>query len=165
MNTKSLAVLFLAASIVPNLLLAQFTQQGPKLIGTGAIRQARQGSSVAVSADGNTALVGGATDNASMGAVWVYTRVGGVWTQQGPKLVATDGAGAAHFGYSTSLSADGNIAAVGGPSDGYPGGAVWVFTRSGGFWSQKGSKRISTNGIVNGGQGWAVRISGDGTPS
>src|SRR5262245_50605743 len=33
--------------------LAQFTQQGPKLVGSGAVGSANQGISVALSADGN----------------------------------------------------------------------------------------------------------------
>ena len=43
--------------------LAQFSQQGPKLVGTGAVGLALQGYSVSLSADGNTAIVGGPTDN------------------------------------------------------------------------------------------------------
>jgi hypothetical protein len=43
----------------PQLALAQFTQQGPSLVGTGAVGAAGQGNSVALSADGNTAIVGG----------------------------------------------------------------------------------------------------------
>jgi hypothetical protein len=43
--------------------LAQFTQQGPKLVGTGAVGATQQGFSVALSADGNTATVGGPGDN------------------------------------------------------------------------------------------------------
>jgi hypothetical protein len=45
--------------------------------------------SVALSADGNTAIVGGVADNAEIGAAWVYTRSGTDWTQQGNKLVGT----------------------------------------------------------------------------
>ena len=48
-----------------------------------------QGSSVALSADSNTAIVGGTGDHCGVGAAWVYTRSGGVWTQQGAKLVGT----------------------------------------------------------------------------
>ena len=36
-----------------------FTQQGSKLVGSGAVGDAEQGASAALSADGNTALVGG----------------------------------------------------------------------------------------------------------
>jgi hypothetical protein len=60
---------------------------GSKLVGTGAVGQADQGASVALSADGNTAVVGSPNDNTSAGAAWVFTRSGGVWTQQGSKLV------------------------------------------------------------------------------
>jgi hypothetical protein len=38
---------------------AQFFQQVPKLVGTGAAESTDQGMSVALSADGNTAIVGG----------------------------------------------------------------------------------------------------------
>ena len=68
-----------------------WTQQGGKLVGTGAVGHAGQGISVALSADGNTAIVGGENDNSGTGAAWVYTRSNGVWTQQGGKLVGADG--------------------------------------------------------------------------
>ena len=92
---------------------AQFTQQGPKLVGTGEIHGghgASEGWSVALSADGNTALVGGNNDNNAVGAVWIFTRSGGVWSQQGSKLVATDATVNARVGNSVALSADGNTA-------------------------------------------------------
>src|ERR1700688_774776 len=66
-----------------------FVQQGPKLVGSDAVSDPLQGRGVAISADGNTAVVGGSGDNSFAGAVWVFTRSGGVWTQQGPKLVGT----------------------------------------------------------------------------
>lgn len=56
---------------------------------------ASQGYSVALSADGNTAIVGGNDDNSQLGAAWVFTRTGGVWAQQGPKLVGTGAVGPA----------------------------------------------------------------------
>ena len=94
---------------------AQFTQQGAKLVGTGVVSGAEQGSSVALSADGNTAIVGGHYDNDFAGAAWVFIRSGGVWTQQGSKLVGTGAVGsAANQGVSVALSADGNTAIVGG---------------------------------------------------
>jgi hypothetical protein len=103
-----------------------WTQQGSKLVGTGAVGGTGQGISVALSADGNTAIVGGPADNFSAGAVWVYTRSGGVWTQQGSKLVGTGGVGGfVQQGFSVALAADGNTAIVGGPS----AGAAWVFVQ------------------------------------
>src|SRR5471032_1344168 len=111
---------------------AQFTQQGAKLVGTGAVGNADQGWSVAVSADGNTAIMGAFGDNGSIGAAWVFTRSGGVWTQQGSKLVGTGGSFAAQ-GHSVAISSGGNTIIEGGETDNNPGGgAAWVFTRSAG---------------------------------
>lgn len=105
-----------------------WSQQGAKLVGAGAVGSAEQGLSVALSADGNTAIVGGQGDNGYAGAAWVYTRSGGVWSQQGGKLVGTGASGSFAFqGHSVALSADGNTAIVGGYGDA-PVGAVWVFT-------------------------------------
>src|SRR5262249_15565156 len=121
--------------------LAQFTQQGPKLVGSGAVANANQGASVAVSADGNTVIVGGSSDNGSAGAAWVFTRSGGVWTQQGPKLVGSGAAGSViEQGLSVALSADGNTAIVGGFGDNSSAGAAWVFTRSGGGGAPAGAQ-------------------------
>jgi hypothetical protein len=141
---------------------AQFVQQGGKLVGAGAAGAAEQGKSVALSADGNTAIVGGYQDNAFAGATWVFTRSGGVWTQQGSKLVGTGAIGNASQGSSVALSADGNTAIVGGPSDNSGAGAAWVYTRSGGVWTQQGSKLVGTGAVGYPRKGWSVALSGDG---
>jgi len=77
-----------------------WTQQGAKLVGTGAVGGANQGSSVAMSADGNTDIVGGRSNNHSAGAAWVYVRTNGTWSQQGTKLVGTGAVRGANQGYS-----------------------------------------------------------------
>jgi hypothetical protein len=115
---------------------AAWTQQGGKLIGTGAVGYADQGHSVALSADGNTAIVGGPRDNSFTGAAWVYARAGTVWTQQGNKLVGTGAVGSAMQGSSVALSADGNTAIAGGRADNRVTGAAWVHTRSNGTWTK-----------------------------
>ncbi|MEO8037072.1 MAG: hypothetical protein ABI837_21780, partial [Acidobacteriota bacterium] len=74
--------------------LAQFSQQGLKLVATDAVGNANQGASVSLSADGNTAIVGASADNSNIGAAWVWTRSAGVWTQQS-KLVGSGAAGKA----------------------------------------------------------------------
>jgi hypothetical protein len=120
------------------------------------------GQSVSLSADGNTAMVGAPTDAGNVGAVSVFTRSGGVWSQQGSKLVGTGAVGNAKLGQSVSLSADGNTAIVGGPADAGNVGAVWVFTRSGGVWSQQGSKLVGTGAVANAKLGQSVSLSADG---
>lgn len=52
--------------------LAQFSQQRPQLVGTSAVGDAYQGRSVSLSADGNTAIVGGPLDNSDAGAVCAF---------------------------------------------------------------------------------------------
>ena len=163
-----------------------------------------QGCSVALSADGNTAIVGGPVDNdSSTGAAWVFTRSGGVWTQQGSKLVGTGAVGTAATKASpsrcpptatppswaglTTTRTSGRrgstpAAAVSGPSraaswsaparletpnkatpsrcpptatppswaghcDNSSIGAAWVYTRSGGVWTQQGSKLVGTGAV------------------
>jgi hypothetical protein len=137
---------------------AQFAQQGPRLYQLEGI--IRQGTSVALSAAGNTAIVGAPYDNGGVGAAWVYTRSGGVWTLQGGKLVGTDGAGA-YQGSSVAISADGNTAIVGGPF-GTVAGAAWVFTRSGDVWTQQGDQLVGTGADSYAGQGTSVGLSADG---
>src|SRR4029077_13721541 len=91
--------------------------QQAELTGTGASARsmANLGEGVAVSADGNTALVGGPGDG--LGPAWVFTRSGSTWTQQGPKLTPGEVTGElrVRFGTSVALSADGNTALIGGP--------------------------------------------------
>ena len=139
-----------------------WSQQGNKLVGTGAVGVAFQGASVSLSDDGNTAIIGGSLDNGAVGAAWVYARSGGVWSQQGNKLVGTGAVGLAAQGESVSLSADGNTAIVGGYGDNSLAGAAWVYTRSGGVWSQQGSKLVGTGAVGGARQGFSVSLSGDG---
>jgi hypothetical protein len=82
-------------------------QQGAKLTANDEDTAGQFGGSVALSADGNTALIGGPDDGFSdvgpLGAAWVFTRsTFGVWTQQGPKLTASDESGNAEFGSSVA---------------------------------------------------------------
>jgi hypothetical protein len=140
-----------------------WAQQGSKLVGSGANPSYQQdhGSSVDLSADGNTAIVGGRAADKNVGAAWVWTRNGGVWTQQA-KLVGTGYSGAPGQGGSVALSADGNTAIVGGSIDNNRLGAAWVFTRSGGNWTQQGSKLVGSGYVGAAEQGTSVALSGDG---
>jgi hypothetical protein len=180
-RTSRALVLISVTILSPQLALAQFVQQGPKLVGTGLVARVQQelvsvglGNSVALSADGNTAIVGGPGDDSNAGAAWVFTRSGNVWRQQGKKLVGAGAKGRATQAYSVALSADGNTAIVGGPYDnpGYyfvfnvdtPGiGAAWVFTRNGNVWKQQDKKLVGTGAVgeqVH--QGYSVALSADG---
>jgi len=139
-----------------------WSQQGAKLVGdcptscsgpngTGESGTGEFAFSVALSADGNTALIGGVLDNADAGAAWVFTRSGSTWSQQGAKLVGdcatscsgpngTGESGAGFLGGNVALSSDGSTALLGAAQDNGAAGAAWVFTRSGSTWSQQGAK-------------------------
>ena len=145
-----------------------WVQQGPKLVGTGAVGPSSQGRFVALSADGTTLAVGGDSDNSGSGATWVFTRSGTAWTQQGPKLVGTGAVTpyGPYQGRSVALSADGTTLAVGGEGDNGLSGATWVFTRSGTTWTQQGPKLVGAGAVGAGTsvyQGHSVSLSADGT--
>ncbi len=108
------------------------------------------GGIVAISGDGTTAMVSGTsailtgTGELIPEAVWVFSKSGNLWTQQGPPILADSG----HFPINISLSYDGNTAAVSSEDDGL---FAWspqhvyrkvfrVFTRSNGIWSQQGPR-------------------------
>ena len=148
-----------------------WTQQGSKLVGTGNTGTANQGTSVSLSADGNTLAVGGPQDNSQRGAVWIFTRSGTTWTQQGSKLVGTGNTGTRTYqGFSVSLSADGNVLVFGGygdaagnpPFGGNGRGAAWIFTRTNATWTQQGSKLVGPTGGDYENFGWSVSIAKNG---
>jgi hypothetical protein len=163
---KYVIVLFLHSVLLlsPGGSRAQFTQQGGKLVGSGVVGTsgAFQGTSVSIAADGNTAIVGGYVDSNEVGATWVFTRVAGVWSQQGSKLVGAGATGTARQGLSVAISGDGNTAIVGGTLDSLSVGAAWVFTRTGGVWTQQGGKLVGKGGVGHQGQGGSVSFAADG---
>jgi hypothetical protein len=68
--------------------IAAITPQGAKLTGTGESAPGDFGWSVALSSDGNTALIGGSEDKGDGtatgdGAAWAFTRTGTAWSQDG----------------------------------------------------------------------------------
>jgi hypothetical protein len=113
------------------------------------------GSSVAVS--GDTAVAGAWGNNGNRGAVYVYVRSGGVWSQQ-QKLTAADGAPNDVFGYSVSLSGDTLL--IGAMYHNGSQGAAYVFVRSGAVWYQQ-QKLTAADGAANDQFGRSVSLSGD----
>ena len=133
-------------------------QQGAKLTATEEKTEGELGNGVALSANGNIALIGGGGDNSSKGAAWVFTRSGTKWTQQA-KLTGSGETGAGHFGAGVALSSEGNTALIGGYKDNTNKGAAWVFTRSGTTWTQQGSKLTASG---SGEFGLSVALSAEG---
>jgi hypothetical protein len=119
------------------------------------------GDSVALSGDGNTALIGAY----GAGVVFVFTRSGTTWgLQQG--LSASDPTYGAHFGWSVALSGDGSTALVGADSHQVGSnvyqGVSYLFTRSGTTWGQQ-QELIASDGAANDHFGISAALSGDGS--
>src|SRR5271169_6472408 len=79
-------------------------------------------------------------------ALLVYTSppAAAQFTQQGSGLIGTGTVGSSYQGSGVGISPDGNTLVVGGFQDNSGAGATWVFTRSGGVWTQLGSKLVGT---------------------
>ena len=75
---------------------------------------------MALSADGNTALIGAEGNHEGVGGAFVFTRSGSTWSQQGGELSAKspEELGAGNFGVSVALATGtGNTALIGGDGD------------------------------------------------
>lgn len=90
------------------------------------------GTSVALSKDGGTVLVGAPGMDGKRGAAWVFTGRGSSWSSF--KLIPLRAVGKAQFGTSVALSEDGRVALVGAPYDRSETGAAWIYRRSGPGW-------------------------------
>ena len=90
------------------------------------------GSSVSISSDGLTAIVGAGgedTGGADAGAAYIFKRSGSTWSQQ-VKIQASDIAAEDNFSWSVSISGDGSTAIVGSeqPPYGTDPGSAYIFT-------------------------------------
>jgi FG-GAP repeat len=154
----------------------------------------RFGSSLAFSDDGNTLAVGAIGEASSAtgvdgnqgdismpgaGAVYVFTRTGAAWSQQAYLKASNTGekTDGDQFGYSVTLSGDGNTLATGAIAEdsattGINGdqsdnsadgsGAVYVFARSGNSWSQQAYVKPWNTTIRGGLFGYSVGLDGNG---
>jgi len=148
------------------------------------------GGAIALSGDGNTMAVGApaeasiatgiggdqANDSAAgAGAVYVFRRAAGIWTQEAYVKASNTDPGDL-FGRALSLSSDGSMLAVGAPaedsnatgiggdqtSDGETNaGAAYVFRRTGTSWAQEAYIKAS-NTEAGDAFAHAIALSGDG---
>ena len=120
------------------------------------------GAAVALSADGNKALIGANQDAYwKTGWAYVFVRTAGQWTQQA-KLAAADGVGSDEFGGAVSLSADGTTALIGAIHDSGGGmGKAYVFVSTGGVWTQQ-AKLMAADAAKSDYFGRSVSLSSGG---
>ena len=120
------------------------------------------GGSVAVS---NGTIVTGAryAGDDLQGRVYVYTYVGGAWTLQ--QTIDAPDVGSRDF-FGTSVDIEGDTLIIGSPGHdhaGAPGGAAYIYTRSGGVWTlaselnHPGGTASTDDGFSD--FGWSVGVS------
>ena len=91
--------------------------------------------------DGDTIVVGAVLDDdngAASGSAFVFNRIGGMWVEQVPKLLASDGAAGDRFGQ--FISVDGDTVLIGAAGNFLLtdiAGAAYVFHRVAGTWIQQ----------------------------
>ncbi len=148
-----------ARAVYPLTVDPTWSQQAELSESDGALG-ASFGYYVALSSDGNTALVGAYDKNSAIGAVYVFTRSGATWTQQ-RELTAADGVSGDNFGYCVALSSDGNTALMGADGMKSAQGAAYVFTRIGATWTQQ-QELTASDGGKNDNFGFSAALSSDG---
>ena len=114
--------------------------------------------------EGTTALIGAyaatINGNPSTGAVYVFTLADGSWSET-QKLTADDGQGNDNFGYSLGLRGATALIGADGATVGDNGfqGAVYVFTATGGIWTQ-GQKLAASDGGIGDIFGYSIAFDG-----
>ena len=129
------------------------------------------GNSVSISSDGNTAIIGSYCQAAgagvyNVGAAYLFTRSGNTWTEQ-QKIMASDAEEDDNFGYSVSISSDGNTAIVGAyreDTGGSSAGAAYIFKVDGTTWTQQ-AKIQADDKQASDNFGYSVSISSSGNTS
>jgi hypothetical protein len=130
-----------------------WTQQGAKITPLpaeretgflGEFKEGEFGSSVAISGNGEYAVIGAVNDLEEEGAAWFFHRSGSTWSQMGRKVwpergtIGSEGeepeSEESRFGAAVAISSDGTEALIGAPAD---EGTVFTFKRSGSKWSEE----------------------------
>ena len=106
------------------------------------------GQFVAISGDGNYAIVGAPQEDTggnAAGAAYIYVRSGNSWSQQQKIQSSNIGAGD-EFGCAVSINSDGTYAIVGAWAEdttATTAGSAYIFTRSGTTWTQQAQIQAS----------------------
>src|SRR5581483_1578964 len=116
------------------------------------------GTSVALSGDGSTALVGAPYDSPAEGAAYAFARAGSRWRPVG-RLTARTGRWS-ELGASVALSRNGALAVLGAPLARDGAGRAYLFARREGRWVQR--QELDVDGD-SGEAGFSVAISGNGS--
>lgn len=136
-NGKGAAYIFTRSDIV-------WTQQGiTPLTYSAALNGDRFGTSVSMSADGHTVVIG-APASTGYAVVFVYSDLTATWIQQHPRLTNGSSDTGDSFGNSVAISADASTILVGAPEQGTnananANGFSYVFTNFDNTWLPQGT--------------------------
>lgn len=128
------------------------------------------GSSVSLTPDGMTAIIGGPGDDvggrANQGSALVFTASAMGWSARGGAITPMDGQAGDGFGTAVAVSDNGLIAILGAPGADVDGkadqGGARVFAWDGSAWNQRGGLLTPDNGMAGDMFGSAVALSADG---
>lgn len=129
----------------------------------GADTQAGDAFGLSVGLSGNRAIVGAPFDDDSgtgSGAAYIFVRTGSSWTQEA-KFGAFDGAALDQFG--TTVTINGDTAAVGAPGDddgGQASGSAYVYRLQAGVW-QFEAKLVANDPAADAALGGGIDLLGD----
>jgi hypothetical protein len=156
-----LVLLFGGASVTPILAQATKLQQSQQILSlTGPADDHEHdsiGSAAAISKNGNTMILGAVNGNGVVegtGVAYIFDKINGEWVETA-KLFADDGTATPEpqgkfandsFGVAAAISEDGDTAIVGAPAHAHEkgndnSGAVYVYQRVNGVWSQQAELR------------------------
>jgi len=137
----------------------QWLQQGPALR-SGLALNDEFGGAVALS--GDTALIGAQSSHEQQGAAYVFVRSAGKWQQQGPPFRPLRPE-AANVGSAVALQGDRAVVAARSAVHGVSprSGALFLYVRSGGVWSQQGPGEPVADEAEDLAVGQSVGLSGN----
>ncbi len=142
--------------------------QQAKLLASDGVELATFANGVAISDDGNTALIGAPgkdTTGYTAGSVYVFAFDGDQWNEE-QKLIASDTAHGDHFGHHVAISGDTAVIGAYGDDNAEPNnlycnsGSAYVFGFDGTSWIEQAKLRFP-DGDCRDQFGWAVDVSGD----
>jgi len=142
--------------------------QQAKLLASDGVELATFANAVAISDDGNTALIGAPgidTTGYTAGSAYVFSFDGRQWNEE-QKLVASDASHGDHFGHHVAISGQTAVIGAYGDDDAEPNdlycnsGSAYVFGFDGTSWVERAKLQFPDGGCRDQ-YGWAVDVSDD----
>lgn len=128
------------------------------------------GTSVDISADGHTILIGGPAEavngQAAQGVARVLDWNGSSWVTRGSPITPASGTQFDSHGFSAAMTPDGRSVIIGGPFDDVNSaqdqGSAFVYDWNGTAWVQRGDILTPSDGMADDRFGYSVDLSADG---